>query len=84
MKWTRPLERFIELALTLWLYDLFLRPLFSSRDPRGLVRLLDSFQVETRRSVINTSQAGCPPCVVGRMLGLKFLHRSESRYAHTS
>ena len=31
MKWTRPLEQFTELALVLWLWDLFGRPLFSFR-----------------------------------------------------
>jgi len=29
MKWTRPLEQSIELGLVLWLWDLFVRPLYS-------------------------------------------------------
>ena len=35
MKWTRPFEQFIEVALLLWLWDLFIRPLYSFRDARG-------------------------------------------------
>lgn len=30
MKWTRPLEQFMEVGLVLWLLDLFVRPLFSA------------------------------------------------------
>jgi hypothetical protein len=35
MKWTRPLEQVIELTFVLWIWDLFIRPLYSFRDARG-------------------------------------------------
>jgi hypothetical protein len=43
MKWARPLEQFIELGLVLWLFDLFIRPLFAvvnvRKPQRGSTRL---------------------------------------------
>ena len=35
MKWSRPLEQSIELALVLWLVDLFIRPFFSAVNVHG-------------------------------------------------
>jgi hypothetical protein len=38
MTWSRPLEQFIELALVLWLVDVFIKPLSPAIDTRRAQR----------------------------------------------
>jgi len=53
MKWIRPLEQFVELALVLWLWDLFIQPLYTFRaeepNRRRSAVLQDNISQQVRR-----------------------------------